>query len=36
MINIGNKEMLLIRVLLLVQTCISPFNVMYDVLFELN
>lgn len=34
--NIGNKEKLLIQVSLLVQTCISPFNVMYDVLFELN
>lgn len=28
--------MLLIRVSLSVQTCISPFNVMYDVLYELN
>lgn len=34
--NIGIKEMSLIRVSLSVQTCISPFNVMYDVLFELN
>lgn len=33
-INIGNKEMLLIHVSLSVQTCISPFNVMYYVFYE--